>query len=224
MLLTHAPVAELTFSSLPQFFVNGVLNGAIYALIALGYTLVYGVLRLITFAHGEVYMLGAYAALLTSYALGYGPGQSGPGFPSILTLAIMLLVSMSFCALLGVLIERFAYRPMRSQPRIASLITAIGVSLLFQFGGQLVLPVSPPPSISERVNPDFLRTPVEITLKAPDRQMVATATSLKPAYEAAKQAWEEQKKHEANEFDLSPEGKTLRTSFQDAERAYQDAA
>jgi branched-chain amino acid transport system permease protein len=211
----------MNVSALPQFLTNGILNGAIYALIALGYTMVYGVLRLINFAHGEVYMLGAYAALLTSYALGYGPGSQGPGFPPLASLAIMLLISMSVCAFIGILIERFAYRPMRNQPRIASLITAIGVSLLFQFGGQLLLPVSPPPSINEKVNP--WRDPVTITLKGPSAELSALAKTLEPAYLEAKTAWDAQKKLEPNEFDLSPKGKELRTEYQSKERAFGDA-
>ena len=211
----------MNFSALPQFLANGILNGAIYALIALGYTMVYGVLRLINFAHGEVYMLGAYTALLTSYALGYGPGAHGSATPPLLSLAIMLLMSMVVCAFIGVMIERFAYRPMRNQPRIASLITAIGVSLLFQFGGQLILPVSPPPSINEKVNP--FRDPVTLTLKGQDAELRQKAEQLKPEFEQAKAAWESQKKVEKNEFELSPQGKTLRDEFQVKERAYNDA-
>ena len=211
----------MNFSALPQFLTNGILNGAIYALIALGYTMVYGVLRLINFAHGEVYMLGAYTALLTSYALGYGPGAQGQAMPPLPSLAIMLLMSMIVCAFIGVMIERFAYRPMRNQPRIASLITAIGVSLLFQFGGQLILPVSPPPSINEKVNP--FRDPVTITLAAPDSALKQQADQLRPEFEAAKAAWEAQKKIEKNEFEPSPEGRTIRTAFQEKERAYNEA-
>jgi len=214
-------VAELNFSALPQTLVNGILNGAIYALIALGYTMVYGVLRLINFAHGEVFMLGAYVALLTSYALGYGPGSTGTPTNPIMALVVMLVLSMVVCAIVGVLIERFAYRPMRSQPRIASLITAIGVSLLLQFGGALFLPVSPPPSIKEAVNP--FRDPLTITLKGADSAKVAAADALKPKFEEAKTKWEEVKKVEPNEFDLSPTGKVAKTEFQDAEREYNTA-
>ncbi|HMS54717.1 MAG TPA: branched-chain amino acid ABC transporter permease [Fimbriimonadaceae bacterium] len=147
--------------SFPQQLVGGILLGSIYALIALGYTMVYGVLRLINFAHGEVFMLGAYTSLLTSWVLGFGQGSQKEA-TSPITLAIMLLVSMAVCGIVGVLIERFAYRPMRNQPRIASLITAIGVSLLLQYGGALVLPVSPPPSVNEKVNPyrEVLKIPV----------------------------------------------------------------
>src|SRR5689334_13594868 len=112
-------VAGVDFNTLPQQLVNGLLLGAIYALIALGYTMVYGVLRLINFAHGEVYMLGAYVALFISYYLGYGPDVTNPHPSSILNLVIMLVGSMLVCSLVGLCIERFAYRPMRSHSRIA---------------------------------------------------------------------------------------------------------
>src|SRR5579859_6796885 len=105
--------AALNFSTLPEQLVNGLLLGAIYALIALGYTMVYGVLRLINFAHGEVYMLGAYTALFVSYKLGFGPG-SHETHSSAVNLLIMLVASMAVCALVGVIIERFAYRTMRN--------------------------------------------------------------------------------------------------------------
>src|SRR4051812_21448268 len=120
-------VAGLEISTLPQQLVNGILLGAIYALVALGYTMVYGVLKLINFAHGEVFMLGAYAALFISWGLGFTPGNSME-HSNYLNLALMLVGSMALCAVVGVLIERFAYRPLRNQPRIASLITAIGLS------------------------------------------------------------------------------------------------
>lgn len=218
--LLSLPVAELNFSTLPQSLVNGILNGAIYALIALGYTMVYGVLRLINFAHGEVYMLGAFVALLVSYAFGYTPSGTATLNP-IMTLMIMLLASMVVCAIVGVIIERFAYRPMRTQPRIASLITAIGVSLLLQFGGQIFLPVSPPPSIRTDVNP--FRDPIVITLKGKDQGLIQDAAVLKPAYEAAQAAFKEQLKNEKSEFDLSEQGRALKNTALDAERGYKDA-
>src|SRR5476649_2110499 len=122
ILATHL-MAGLELTTLPQQLVNGLLLGAIYALIALGYTMVYGVLKLINFAHGEVFMLGAYTALFVSWGLGFTPGNNLT-HSSGLNLLLMILASMAMCALIGVVIERFAYRPMRNQPRIASLITA----------------------------------------------------------------------------------------------------
>jgi branched-chain amino acid transport system permease protein len=120
-----------------QQLLNGITWGSIYALIALGYTMVYGVLKLINFAHGEVYMMGAMAGWYVAHGLGYDRE------PSLAGIAVVLLASMSACAALGALIERVAYRPLRSAPRLASLITAIGVSLLLQNGGQLVFGAEP---------------------------------------------------------------------------------
>jgi branched-chain amino acid transport system permease protein len=171
-------VAGLDVSILPQQLVNGLLLGSIYALIALGYTMVYGVLRLINFAHGEVFMLGAYAALFTSWALGFGPESRGqPPESGALNLVVMLLVSMGVCATIGALIELLAYRPMRSQPRIASLITAIGVSLFIQYAGGLFLPQSPPPAISEAVSP--YRGVLTAVLKPPPPELAQKIEELR---------------------------------------------
>jgi branched-chain amino acid transport system permease protein len=215
-------VAALDFPTLPQQLVNGLLLGSIYALIALGYTMVYGVLRLINFAHGEVYMLGAYVALFTSYALGYGPMASKLPQSSPWNLLIMLLASMVVCAFVGVFIERFAYRPMRRHSRIASLITAIGVSLLLQFGGALFLPNSPPPSINEAVNP--YRGSFVIQLAAPPKEIVQKVETLRPAYESTKKEFEAYLEQSgADRFNLPPEGRALRAKAQDTEKAYNDA-
>jgi branched-chain amino acid transport system permease protein len=115
-----------------QQIINGLSLGSIYALIALGYTMVYGILKLINFAHGEVFMVGAYAGFYAAGFLGVdGYEASGAGFP--LTLAVLVLAfAMAAAALLGVTIEGLAYRPVRSAPRLTPLITAIGVSLLLQ--------------------------------------------------------------------------------------------
>ena len=115
-----------------QQLINGIALGSVYALIALGYTMVYGVLRLINFAHGDIYMLGAFAAYYLARALGISDGGSLP------QAALVFLGSMAICAAIGATIERFAYRPLRSLPRLNSLITAIGVSLLLEFGGQMI--------------------------------------------------------------------------------------
>ena len=120
-----------------QQLINGLSLGAIYALIALGYTMVYGVLRLINFAHGDVYMLGAFAGYYLATALDLDAS------PSILGAIVVTLGAMAICAVIGVLIERFAYRPVRHHPRLASLITAIGVSLLLEYGGQVVFGANP---------------------------------------------------------------------------------
>ena len=110
-----------------QQLANGIAWGSIYALIALGYTMVYGILRLINFAHGDVYMVGAFAAYYLARLLQAGGPDPSPA------LAIAVLVgSMAICALVGVLIEFFAYRPVRRSGRLTALITAIGVSLFLE--------------------------------------------------------------------------------------------
>jgi branched-chain amino acid transport system permease protein len=101
-------------------------------LIALGYTMVYGVLRFINFAHGDVFMLGAYVGL---YSGRYLSGKLHAE-PSILLAVSVLAISMAVCAIVGVVIERLAYAPLRSRPRLTVLITAIGVSLFLEYGGQ----------------------------------------------------------------------------------------
>ncbi|MBI5200522.1 MAG: branched-chain amino acid ABC transporter permease [Elusimicrobia bacterium] len=114
-----------------QHLVNGVSVGTIYALIALGYTMVYGVLKLINFAHGDVYMVGAFAAFYIANALGVGDS------PTLGKTLLVFTGSMAVCAGLGYAIERLAYRPLRERPRLTSLITAIGVSFLLEYGFQL---------------------------------------------------------------------------------------
>ncbi|MCL6574196.1 MAG: branched-chain amino acid ABC transporter permease [Bacillus sp. (in: Bacteria)] len=104
-----------------QQLVNGISLGSIYALIALGYTMVYGIVKLINFAHGDVFMVGAFIGFYSITLLGFG------FFPA-------LLLSMVACAIFGVLIERIAYKPLRNATRIAALITAIGVSLFIEYG------------------------------------------------------------------------------------------
>lgn len=120
-----------------QQVINGLSLGAIYALIALGYTMVYGVLRLINFAHGDVYMLGAFAGYFLANAMNLDAN------PSILGAIVVTMGSMGICAIIGVLIERLAYRPVRAHSRLTSLITAIGVSLLLEYGGQVVFTANP---------------------------------------------------------------------------------
>ena len=119
-----------------QQIVNGLSLGSIYALIALGYTMVYGVLRLINFAHGDVYMVGAYVGYYLSRKLG---GREA----SFVSALIVMLGAMIACAVLGLVIERLAYRPVRRASRLTLLITAIGVSLFIENGGQLVFGPDP---------------------------------------------------------------------------------
>lgn len=120
-----------------QHLLNGINLGAIYALIALGYTMVYGILQLINFAHSDVYMVGAFAAY---YGARFLKLNNSPGF---LTFSILLLISMVTCGLLGYAIERLAYRPLRNAPKLNILITAIGVSLFLEYAGQVVFGADP---------------------------------------------------------------------------------
>ena len=111
-----------------QQLINGLALGAIYALIALGYTMVYGVLRFINFAHGDVFMLGAFAGYFLSPVVNkFLPAQSYVGG------ALILVLAMAICALIGIVIEYLAYRPLRSRPKLTVLITAIGVSLFIEY-------------------------------------------------------------------------------------------
>jgi branched-chain amino acid transport system permease protein len=124
-------------NELLQQIVNGIAWGSLYALIALGYTMVYGVLRLINFAHGDVYMIGAMVAYYAARAM-LSPGSSSPT-----AFFALLALSMVSCGALGLVIERLAYRPLRHAPRLTVLITAIGVSLLLENGGQLLFGPDP---------------------------------------------------------------------------------
>ncbi|PLQ01439.1 MULTISPECIES: branched-chain amino acid ABC transporter permease [Cupriavidus] len=117
-----------------QQIVNGLVLGSIYALIALGYTMVYGILGIINFAHGDVLMIGALTALSAIMGL----QKFAPGLPEWLTLVIATLIAMPVCAVLAYTIERVAYRPLRNAPRLAPLITAIGVSIILQTMGMLI--------------------------------------------------------------------------------------
>lgn len=123
-----------------QQLINGLAFGSILALIALGYTMVYGILRFINFAHGDVFMLGAFAG----YYLAPKIALLVP-MPSVAGAILVLIASMVICATIGVLIERFAYRPLRKSPKLTVLITAIGVSLFLEYAGQSIFGASPKP-------------------------------------------------------------------------------
>jgi branched-chain amino acid transport system permease protein len=120
-----------------QHIVNGLSLGSIYALIALGYTMVFGILQLINFAHGDVYMLGAFIGMYTAKAMHFDEN------PSVGALLFTILAAMIGCAIVGFIIERVAYRPLRKSPRINLLITAVGVSLFLEFSGQLLFGADP---------------------------------------------------------------------------------
>jgi branched-chain amino acid transport system permease protein len=135
-----------------QELVNGLTTGALYALVALGFSMVYGVLKLLNFAHGDLYMVGAYIGFFVIQWFG---GASSLSIPVPLLLIIMFVLSAGLVGGLGVAIERFAYRPLRDAPRIAPLITAIGVSFFLEnaalllFGAQYRVYNTP-----DFINPD----------------------------------------------------------------------
>ncbi|HEY3782508.1 MAG TPA: branched-chain amino acid ABC transporter permease [Fimbriimonadaceae bacterium] len=281
---SHLIMAGLSFdfSTLPEQLLNGILLGAIYALIALGYTMVYGVLKLINFAHGDVYMLGAYFALFGSYFLGFSPDATNPqlvipavlnitllvstillvagivvavgskiakgakfadigfsgglaavflggaGFlvcklqPQAVDMLLMILGAMLACALIGVIIERFAYRPIRSHSRVAALITAIGVSLLIEYGGSLFLPNSPPPSIKEQLNP--YRAASVLTLASASPILVTQANAAKKPYDDAQAEFNAylQAHPKEDQFNTDATGTALKEKMQAAQRTYGD--
>ena len=123
-----------------QLTVDALTLGSVYALIALGYTLVYGVLKLLNFAHGDVFMVGSFIGFGMLQLLG---GTSDPVLPIWLLLVTITAVAMAGCAGLGVAIERFAYRPLRDAPRIAPLISALGVSFFLANSMQLLFGATP---------------------------------------------------------------------------------
>ncbi len=112
-----------------QQLVNGLTLGSVYALIALGYTMVYGILELINFAHGEIYMLGAYLGIIF---LGFFTAIGLTSYSLPLALVLTLLLSIIFCSSYGFTIEKIAYKPLRKAPRLSPLISAIGVSIFLQ--------------------------------------------------------------------------------------------
>ena len=113
-----------------QYFINGISIGSVYAIIALGYTMVYGIAKMLNFAHGDVIMIGAYISFCVTNYL---------GLPAV----VSIVVSMAFCLVLGICIEGLAYKPLRGAPSLAVLITAIGVSYFLQNAAQLIWTSSP---------------------------------------------------------------------------------
>lgn len=130
-------------STFLQQLVNGVAWGSIYALIALGYTMVYGVLRMINFAHGDVAMVGAMLGIALVNWIAPALGVVDPNLGSAAVFFVTMPLAMLACAFVGITIEFLAYRPLRGSPRITVLITAIGVSLLLEYGGQALVGAKP---------------------------------------------------------------------------------
>ena len=157
--------------TLIQQLINGLVLGSVYALVALGYTMVYGILQLINFAHGEVLMIGAMVALTAIGAL----NAVVSGLPLGLQLLIAVAVALPVCMTLSAGIERIAYRPLRNSPRLAPLITAIGVSIVLQTLAMIIWSPNP------RVFPDLLPTaPFEIggALLAPKQILILVVATL----------------------------------------------
>jgi branched-chain amino acid transport system permease protein len=132
-------VVAVLWSKFWDLTVSGVTLGSVYALIALGYSMVYGILKLLNFAHGDVYMIGAFVGWFALHALG---GPLNPSAAAWVVVAFMFVAAMLACGALGVVIERFAYRPLRNAPRIAPLISALGVSFFLQNSALLLFGAS----------------------------------------------------------------------------------
>jgi branched-chain amino acid transport system permease protein len=158
----------MEFDILLQQILNGLVLGSVYALVALGYTMVYGILQLINFAHGDVLMVGAMVGVSVVGMLG------GSGLPGAAILLVALACAIPACVLLSLFVERVAYRPLRNAPRLAPLITAIGVSIVIQTVAMIVWKPNP------IVFPDLLpTTPIEIggALLAPKQLLILVVSA-----------------------------------------------
>lgn len=140
-------------TKLIQTLLDGLAVGGLYALIALGYTMVYGILKFINFAHSDVFVLGAWLSWVVAVHVLAVPDTAG-ATASAWVAPVVLLAAMAACGLAGFLIERFAYKPLRNAPRLNVLITAIGVSLLLQNTGQLRVFFGPYPKSMPHLVPD----------------------------------------------------------------------
>lgn len=162
-------------NKLLQTLTDGVAVGSLYALIALGYTMVYGVLSFINFAHGDVVMTGAWIAFTLAAAFGLVHAES----PNLWLGLLILLLAMASCGLIGFTIERLAYRPLRGAPRLNVLITAIGVSLLIQNVGQLKFVFGTEPQPVPLLMPDaILATFGDVQIHLLDAMIVAITVAL----------------------------------------------
>ena len=157
------------YDILLQQILNGLVLGSVYALIALGYTMVYGILQLINFAHGEVLMMGAMVGLSAINAL------APYGLPGPLLLVIAILVAIPVCMVLAILMERLAYRPLRNAPRLSPLITAIGLSITLQTVAMIIWKPNP------IVFPDLLPTdpiPIFGAVMAPKQLLILIVSGI----------------------------------------------
>ncbi|MEI6547957.1 MAG: branched-chain amino acid ABC transporter permease, partial [Burkholderiales bacterium] len=159
----------MQFDILLQQILNGLVLGSVYALIALGYTMVYGILQLINFVHGDVLMVGAMVGVTVVSLL----TKSGLPLPVILVIAIACAIPV--CVILSLVIERVAYRPLRNAPKLAPLITAIGLSIVIQTLAMIIWKPNP------IVFPDLLpTTPIEIgpALLAPKQMLILVVSAV----------------------------------------------
>ena len=162
-----------------QTLLDGIAVGSLYGLIALGYTMVYGILKFINFAHSDVFMLGAWFSYLIARTAGWTAALPQSSIAALLAPFLVMLLAMGLCGLLGFTIERLAYRPLRKAPRLNVLITAIGVSLLLENTGQLPIlfgtqPQRMPPLLPDRT----LLTFVGVDLHLVDLLVIALAVGL----------------------------------------------
>ncbi len=172
-MLSVPPLHALRFLVLMDGFIqqllNGLMTGSLYALVALGYTMVYGILRIINFAHGDVLMIGALVGLSVIRLV----QAAWPALPPVLVLLCATLVAMAVCAVLAVVIERVAYRRLRHAPRLAPLISGIGVSLLLQTIAMLVWTRNP------QMFPQLLSlAPIEVLAGASAHPAITNVTAL----------------------------------------------
>ena len=147
--------------------VDGLIQGGIYALVALGYTMVYGIMRMINFAHGEIFMIGIFSGYYTALILDDAGLLNGNVFTSILSFLIMLLVAATVSTLVSLAVERVAYRPLRNSPRLVLLISAIGASFFLQY------------TVSGLVGPGIFRYPRIDILEEPVGLPLISALGLK---------------------------------------------
>ncbi len=165
-------------TKLLQTLMDGVAVGSLYALIALGYTMVYGILRFINFAHSDVFMLGAWLSYVIATSLGFSDGAPLWAAP------VVMISSMVACGALGYTIERLAYRPLRAAPRINVLITAIGVSLFLENAGQLPMLLGTQPQHMPTLLPETALAEVAgVSIRLVDLLVIGIAFSLMAALE-----------------------------------------
>jgi branched-chain amino acid transport system permease protein len=164
-------------TQLLQTLLDGLTVGSLYALIALGYTMVYGILKFINFAHSDVFALGVHLTIVVAALLGVQGMQGGP--PAWYIGPLVLILTMLACGLVGYIIERLAYRPLRNVPRLNVLITAIGVSLFLQNAGQLPFVFGPRPRATPNLLTDVVLARVAgVELRLVNLTVIATAVAL----------------------------------------------